>query len=489
MKRALLLLSALALLALASMTRAFFPTEPVGATALRGLFIVYALICVGLIRWGPPGAPTGLKHTLLWLLGSLPLAFGLAFVAGHTLIVLFIFLPELLSALLLCVAIFFGLSLRAGLRSGDVMRRLRWASLGVALVFGLAYIPICFWLWSSPDPERCEALTQAPAVQRLTPLTYPAGRSFPYEMLYRQESGHLAAAFKMAGNLSLGLWGDEQANRLALIDLSNPQSPLLSELDLEGEPLPQYMTLGPSRDELIISRPGYGEHLLDYVDLSALPKLTLSRRVQAPSQPHALGLLSAERLVLATMHREVLTLDYGSGEVVDGTPIPNLAMSPGLTITDMALSPDKTKAYLAMFGTQLVEVDLTKRGGSLRYASVGFGAGEVTHHPDAPTLYQTDFFQNELRIIDSASLEVRESWELDFAPRPVALDPERDLVALGDWLGGEVHLRRMSTGERLGEPIPVGPYLREFAIDSPRGLLFTASKCGVHLIDLKALER
>ena len=487
MNRTMLGLSALALFMLALLTQAFFPTEPVGAMVLRGVFLSYALVCV--VKAFGPTRPTPPRPLWRRLLPYLPLAMGLGFVVGHTLIVLFIFIPEVLAAALVgLITLAIGLAL-AVTRYGAPMTLVRGALALVTLSSGLAYIPVCLWLWSRPDPGLCEAAEAHPAVMRLTPPSYPEGRSFPYEMTYREESGHLAAAFKMAGNLSLGIWGDEAANRLAVIDVSDPDAPQLAELNLEGDPLPQYMTLGPQRDELVISRPGYGEHYLDYVDLSAFPKLSLTKRVETVPQPHAIALIEGPRLVLATMHREVLTLDYASAEVVAGTPIPNLLFNPGITITDMALSPDRTRAYLAMFGRELVEIDLRTRQGALRVAQVGFGAGEVTHHPSAPLLYQTDFFQNLVRVIDTDSLETLSTWPLDFAPRPVAIAPKRDLVAIGDWLRGVVHFKRASTGAPIAEPLEVGPYLREFAIDDARGLLFTASKCGVYRIDLAAIER
>ena len=67
------------------------------------------------------------------------------------------------------------------------------------------------------------------------------------------ETQRIAASFKVAENLSLGIWGGPSANRLAVIDVSNLDDPEFAELQLEGEPLPQYMAIGPGRQSAVIS--------------------------------------------------------------------------------------------------------------------------------------------------------------------------------------------------------------------------------------------
>ena len=76
--------------------------------------------------------------------------------------------------------------------------------------------------------------------------------------------------------------------------------------------------------------------------------------------------------------------------------------------------------------------------------------------------------------------------ELDYTPRPVRVDRARDLLMVGDWFGGTARLYRLSTLEPLADPIDVGPYLRDFAYDAERGLLFTGSKCGVYQVHVDA---
>ncbi len=247
------------------------------------------------------------------------------------------------------------------------------------------------------------------------------------------------------------------------------------------------MTRGPEDDVLVVTRQGYEEHYLDYVDISAFPNLRLKQRVETVAQPHAVKLTDGDRLMLATMHREILLLDYHTGEVLSGTPIPNWLVTPGLTIINVATSHDRRRAYLAMFGTHIVEVDPSRGEDAIRSKSVGFGCGNLIHDPISTRLYETDFFQNTVRVIDTETLDVVRETPLDFEPRPVTVAPGRDLLAVGAWLDGVVHFLRRSNGDQLDVSVPVGPYLRELAIDDERGLLFAASKCGVYMVDLPTL--
>jgi DNA-binding beta-propeller fold protein YncE len=134
-----------------------------------------------------------------------------------------------------------------------------------------------------------------------------------------------------------------------------------------------------------------------------------------------------------------------------------------------------------------VRIDPGRGESGVRSRDMGFGGGEITHDPLEPRLYETDFFQNTLRVIDSRTLDVIRETPLGFPPRPVAVAPGRDLVAVGSWMDGVVHFLRRGSGEQLDIAIPVGPYLRELAFDDERGMLFAGSKCGVTLIDVAAL--
>ncbi|MDP6943985.1 MAG: hypothetical protein QF464_07535, partial [Myxococcota bacterium] len=103
-------------------------------------------------------------------------------------------------------------------------------------------------------------------------------------------------------------------------------------------------------------------------------------------------------------------------------------------------------------------------------------------------LFLADLLLNRVSVIDRHTLTETRHIALDYTPRPVILDESRDLLMVGDWFAGEVHFYRMSTLEPLPFRVPVGPYLRNFAFDPSRGLLFTASKCGVYQVHVDALE-
>ena len=470
------------------MGRAFFPTEPTLVWIQRGLLGSYAAFYLWRSFSPPAPGPQSLLRRVAYVGGLAPLVLFLGFLAGHGLVLLYIFTPTLLKALSVGVPLLLALTWWLH-RKGDVSPL--WPRVTRDIVFFLAafsYVPMCMYIWSQPAEATCEDASRHPAVTRLTPPRYVAERSFPYEMVYMPEAQRVAASFKMAGNLSIGMWDDPKANRLVVVDVSERRRPLLSELALEGDPLPQYMTLGPRAKTLVVNRLGYERHLLDYVDLSGFPELRLDKRLETVPQPHAMQLVDGERIMLATMRREVVLLDYHTGVVQSVTPIRTLFATPGFTITDLAVSPDGRVCYASLLGTDVVRVDPSRGEVGVRSRSVGFGAGEIIHDPIEPWLHETDFFQDSVRVIDSRTLDVVREVELGFAPRPVAVAPERDLLIVGAWLEGVVHFLRRSSGERLEVTIPVGPYMRELAIDDARGLLFAGSKCGLYMIDLEALD-
>jgi hypothetical protein len=488
LKRPLELITALMLLVIAAMGRAFFATEPAAAWTVRVVATLYALFFVWRAFKPPSSHPLGVVQKLAYVVVLTPLSLFLGLLSGHGLVLLYIFTPTLLKVLALCVPLTLITSVWLARRG-----RLSWVAcrgVATAIVFAgaMSYVAMCMYIWAQPDLATCHQVAEHPAVTRLTPDSYVEQRSVPYEMVYMAEAQRIAASFKMAGNLSIGIWDDPIANRLVVIDVSDRANPVLAELALEGDPLPQYMTLGPQGDVMVVSRLGYHRHLLDYVDLSGFPTLRLDKRLETVAQPHAIQLVDGERLMLATMRREVALLDYHTGVLQSLTSIRTWFATPGFTITDLVASPNGHVCYASLLGTDIARLDSSRGEVSVRSRHVGFGAGELVHDPDEPQLYQTDFFQDSLRVVDSRTLDTVRETALGFTPRPVAVAPGRDLLAVGAWLEGVVHFLRRSTGEHLALTIPVGPYMRELAVDDERGLLFAASKCGLYLIDLEALD-
>lgn len=488
MKRPLEFATALMLVVIATMGRAFFPTEPVAAWIVRGVCSVYALLFLFWAFKSPSRAPLSAGKALAFAALLLPLLAFLGFLGGHGFVLLYIFTPTLLKVLSVAVPLVLTASVVLARRGHISWTACRGVMTGLVFAATMSYVPMCMYIWWQPDQATCHEAAAHPAVTRLTPDRYVTERSFPYEMAYMPETQRVAASFKMAGNLSIGIWDDPAANRLVVVDVSDRANPVLAELALEGDPLPQYMALGPTRDVLVVNRLGYHRHLLDYVDLSGFPTLRLEKRLDTVAQPHAMQLVDGERLMLATMRREIVLLDYHTGALQSLTPIRTWFATPGFTITDLAVSPDGRVCFASLLGTDIARVDPSRGEVGVRTRDVGFGAGEIIHDPDEPLLYETDFFQDTVRVVDSRTLDIVRETPLGFAPRPVAVAPKRDLLVVGAWLDGVIHFLRRSTGERLAVTVPVGPYMRELAIDDARGLLFAGSKCGLYLIDLEALE-
>jgi hypothetical protein len=243
--------------------------------------------------------------------------------------VLFIFSPAVLGlgAFTACAPVLWApMMVRRGRRSPELLRGVLARVISLS---GFAYLPAYLWRWSRPEPVLCQAPVDPLTVHRLTPPAHPERRSSPGEVTSLPKTQRNAASFKAAGHLSLENWCEPSPNRLAVIDVPNLNAPQHAELQLKGEPLPHDRAIGADRQSLVASRPDYGVHDLDDVDLSGSPELRLTQRVNTVPQPHPIRLVDDDRLVFATMHLEVMVLDYASGEVLSGTPIPSTLLTPG----------------------------------------------------------------------------------------------------------------------------------------------------------------
>ena len=481
------IIAALSLGTLAMTGRAFYPTDPPLAYGLSAVLILYALIHLGR-GMGWLSSPRSRWGRALNGVGHLPLMLALGVMVVHSVVMLFILSGVALTVIsLLTVAVLtrWARKWRRETLSSVHLRARLWVIL--FLVAG-AYVPLCAYIWHQPDPEACAAVVEHPAVTRLTSERYPAMRSFPYELAMLGDTGRIAASFKMAGNLTIRPWDDPAANLLVVIDPSDLASPQVGALALGGEALPQYMVYDPARQEVVVNRLGFGDDLMEVIDVSSFPDLRRVRRHDAVDQPHAMHLLEGGQILVTTMRREVYTLDYETMLPRSRVAVPTWFATPGFTFTDLTLSPDRGVGFASTLGTDVVRID-PRGDGAVRHRGRGFGAGEITHHPSAPRLYETDFFQDSLRVIDSRTLETTQEVALGFSPRPVAISPRRDLVAVGDWFSGVVHLLSIDTLSARSTPIPVGRYLREFALDEARGRLYAASTCGVYAIDLDRLTQ
>ena len=116
-----------------------------------------------------------------------------------------------------------------------------------------------------------------------------------------------------------------------------------------------------------------------------------------------------------------------------------------------------------------------------------YGGGHVVGHPPTSEVVVTDMLMNRVAVLGAEDLVERRSIDLDYTPRSLEMDTKRDLLMVGGWFTGEVNFYRLSTLEPLGLSVQVGSTLRDLSVDSERGLLFAASKCGLHQVRLAPL--
>ena len=190
-------------------------------------------------------------------------------------------------------------------------------------------------------------------------------------------------------------------------------------------------------------------------------------------------------LVVAFSHfREVELLDWKTFASRDRFYIDSSLFDPGMLITHAVAVPGTSQALISTFGRKLLELDW--RTWRLRSAEVGFGAGELTFVPETRRVVQADMVFGALNVVDQPSMHPVRRLPLDYKPRSVAADAARDLLMVADWLGGQVRFYRLGSLEPVGEPVPVGPYVRTLAYDPVRADLYAASKCGVYRVDVEA---
>ena len=90
-------------------------------------------------------------------------------------------------------------------------------------------------------------------------------------------------------------------------------------------------------------------------------------------------------------------------------------------------------------------------------------------------------------VVDLESLNITATLDLPYTPRAIHLDAKRDLLMVGEWFSGLVHLYRLSTLEPLNLSVDAGIYLRDLAFDTDSGMMYSASKCGVYRLNIDAM--
>ncbi|MDP6943027.1 MAG: hypothetical protein QF464_02660 [Myxococcota bacterium] len=476
--RSELLAVALSAVLLLAVARGYHPTYPTGTNFLRACFAGLALWAV--FRLVRPGRLGRRWRLLLGVPAVLVLTGAIAMMVAMGWIVLQIRLPQIALPLLTVQAIAVIGALVWAWRVEGVRRWVgRW--LGVAIVVNtLGYMGLAAWIWAAPSAESC-APVAGPGVTRLTPQSYPDAHSVPFEVLYVPEEKKVVGTFKMAGNNVIDLWDDPDANRLVVVDVSDPSRPVLGDLPLSGELLPEHMDYSPTQREIVLNRVGYGSHSLDFVSLADFPALTLRHRRALDFPPHG--------VVTFTDHRSVgvfgVNMQFEAVEAETGEPQSRRQYpygGPTVMVAYISRPRDTDVVYISTWGQMVTELNLVT--GERRVVRVPFGGGDILFVPEMKRVYLTDLMFRRLHILDSRSMRLDRTISLDFQPRAIAVDYARDLLMIGAWFTGDVHFYRLRTLEPVGDPVGLGPYLRKVSYDTERSLLYGASSCGLYQLDV-----
>ncbi len=374
-------------------------------------------------------------------------------------------------------------------------RRGRWQGLplgllGASLLGGCLLYPVVgYTVWRPPSRSVCAAAVQPGVVDRLSPAEWAEQGSAPYHLLIVPEEGILVASFKTAGNLVLDFLGDPASNRLAAFLLSDAAVPgrPAAVLPMPGSQMPQYLGWLQEGDAIVVSRQGPGAHTLAVVSPAGLPWPEQARVIEVDYPPHAvLTGRPGDPVVILGQHAGIHVLDPRTLEE-RGLWDLRTPVDTGLLTLYGWRGGAGNRIYLTALLSRLVEVDFDSL--RLRRSSVRLGGGHLLGVPATGEIVATDLVFDSVHVLDLAGLTVLRERSLPFTPRPVQVDPERDLLMIGDWLGGVVHFYRLSTLEPLHVSVPVGPDLRELAWHAPGDALFAASGCGVYRIRLGRLPR
>ena len=458
---------------MAGFARGYHPTSPEGTLYLRTCFI--GLAGWALYRSVRPGRLSGPWRWVIGIPGVAALAGALGTMVGTSWLVLQMRLPDLAIGLI-SAQVLAGLgALLWGWRRPRVRRGVAHC-LGLLLtVNALAYIPLGAWIWRPPSAEVCAGVEAT----RLTPQSYPDALSIPYEVRYVPEEKKVLATFKMAGNTVLDFWDDPSANRLVVIDVSDPARPALGDLPLPGPTLPEHTDYNPARREVVLNRVGYDVNTLDFIPLADFPTLSLRHRRDLDYAPQG--------VVVFPDHAQIgvfsVDLNFEVVDPITGQPSEQQRIpygGPTVMVTNLSRAHGDDEVAVSTFGQMVKMLNLTT--GEVRQGRVPFGGGDIVHVPEMKRIFQTNMVTRGLNVLDTRTMRLERAVSLPYQPRAITADHDRDLLMIGAWFDGDVHFYRLSTLEPLGEPVHVGPYLRKISHDDARGLLYAGSSCGVYQV-------
>jgi YVTN family beta-propeller protein len=150
-------------------------------------------------------------------------------------------------------------------------------------------------------------------------------------------------------------------------------------------------------------------------------------------RPHGLSWLEGSEIAVTTEgSRDLVIVDVDSGEIVASIPT-------GQQVSHMvAVTPDKTRAFVANIGSGTVTViDLVERE-KIRDIETGAGAEGIAVTPDGREVWVTNRDADTISIIDTETLEILDTVECSGFPIRVEIMPDGNHALVSAARSGEV---------------------------------------------------
>ncbi len=473
-------------------------------------WLVAAALCVALAVLAPIAA-TGSEighHIVLGSGAALALIMaglawrGVALGRGRFVVAL-LFLPTLLATAVICGAGYFVFATAIHPWGGPALLLAHltcflWAAngvvrgrsrvgqratfLGMTVVASFLYTGLTAAMWAPANPSECAAVNKQPGVRWLTPPDWLQSTAQVNDILIVPSRSFAAATYKNASNRMLPWWDDPQANKLALHSLDAPSEvspPAPRVLDFGARLLPENLAWEPRTQRLWMTALSIGQGPSFVLQVDPGRATPIVRRSQVGRSPHMFGLRDRPGGYVVfgqTGQRMMLNAHF---EKLQELPAPEAA---GPMVFIAWSHPGTRKTYMSHLGTGVLEYDPATH--ETTAIPTVFAAGVITGSAKHNRVYQTDVGFNALNVVDLKERQLVKRIDLGFKPRPVAVHEGRDVLAVGEWLSGRIHLYRLSTLQPLGQSFEAGPYVRVIQADEANGRLWVGSKCGVVTYDL-----
>lgn len=273
------------------------------------------------------------------------------------------------------------------------------------------------------------------------------------------------AAAQQAGTLLIGNKGEDS---LSLVDLTTGRE----VRRVKTGKAPHEIALSPEGDRAAVV--AYGGQTIEIFELPS------ARRVRtidlgANARPHGLLWLSDGRIVATAEGRDALMLVDPAAEPPRVTAIPTGAKGSHM----VAVSPDRTRAYVANMGSGTVGVFDLAAARKLRDIPAGKQPEGIALTPDGRRLWVADRSGDTVRVFDTATFREVASAPTGKTPIRVALTPDGSHAVISNFGAGTLSVYDAATA-RLARTIQVGqPGFQQVTIlFSPDGSRLYAAETG-----------